>query len=51
MEHTKFHVNLRKHFFAMRGTEQWNRLLREGVESPSLEIFKTHPDAFLCNPA
>lgn len=28
-------------FFTMRVIEQWNKLPREIVESPSLEIFKT----------
>ena len=27
--------------------EHWNRLPREIVDSPSLEIFKTHLDAYL----
>ena len=35
--------------FTVRGTEHWNRLPREAVESPSLETYKTHLDAYLCN--
>jgi len=49
VKHRKFHLNTRKNFFTLRVTEHWNRLLREAVESPSLEIFKTHLDAVLCN--
>ena len=36
-------------FFTVRMTEHWNKLSREFLESPSLEIFKTYLDAFLCN--
>ncbi|GAB0175622.1 hypothetical protein GRJ2_000027400 [Grus japonensis] len=49
LEHRKFHLNRRKNFFTLRVTEHWNRLPREAVESPSLEIFKTYLDAILCN--
>jgi len=45
--HRKFHLNMRKNFFALRLTEPWPRLPREVVESPSLEIFKTHLDKVL----
>jgi len=38
-----------KNFFPLRVTEHWNRLHRKAVESPSLDIFKTHMDMVLCN--
>ncbi|PKU44190.1 reverse hypothetical protein [Limosa lapponica baueri] len=47
LEHGKFHSNMRKNFFPVRVPEPWNRLPREGVESPSLEIFKPRLDAVL----
>ena len=49
LEHGKFHMNIRKKFFTLRMTEHWSKLPREVVESPSLEIFKTQQDIFLCN--
>jgi len=47
LRHRKFRLNMRKNFFPLGVTEHWNRLTREVVESPSLEIFKTHLDAVL----
>jgi len=44
----KFHLNTRKNFFTLRVTEPWNRLPREVVDSPSLEIFKTCLGKVLC---
>jgi len=36
-------------YVTVRVAEHWNRLPREVVESPPLEIYKTHLDAYLCN--
>ena len=49
LKHRKFRLNMRKNFFPRRVTEPWNRLPREAVESPSLEIFKTRLDKVLCS--
>jgi len=48
-KHRKFQQNMRKNFFTLRVTEHRNRLPREVVDSPSLEIFKTHLDKVLCS--
>ena len=45
----KFQLNMRKNFFPLRVMVHWNRLPREVVESPSLEISKTRLDAVLCS--
>jgi len=47
LKHRKFRLNMRKNFFPLRVKE--HRLPREVVESPSLEIFKTHLDVVLCS--
>ena len=49
VKHRKFRLNMRKNFFPLRVTEHWNRLPREVVESPPLEIFKTRLDKVLCS--
>ncbi|TRZ22340.1 hypothetical protein HGM15179_004758 [Zosterops borbonicus] len=36
----KFQLNMRKNFFTVQVTVHWNRLPREAVESPSLEILR-----------
>ncbi|KFQ60650.1 hypothetical protein N334_00755, partial [Pelecanus crispus] len=42
-------LNIRKRFFTVRVAEHWNRLPREFVESPSLEILKNRLDMILGN--
>jgi len=49
LKHRKFCLNMRKNFFPLKLTEHWNRLPREVVESPSLEIFKSCLDKVLCS--
>jgi len=41
LEHRRFPLNIRKHYFTVRVTEHWNKLPRDNMESPSLKIFKS----------
>ena len=42
LEHRKLHLDMRKNFSTVRVTEHCNRLPREAVVSPFLEIYKIH---------
>ncbi|KFZ52920.1 hypothetical protein N321_13280, partial [Antrostomus carolinensis] len=42
-------LDIRKKFFTVRVVRHWNRLAKEVVDAPSLEVFKARLDEALRN--
>lgn len=45
----RFILEIRRKFFTQRVVRDWNRLSRETVDAPPLEVFKTRLDVTLNN--
>ncbi|KFQ14110.1 hypothetical protein N330_01103, partial [Leptosomus discolor] len=49
LKESRFRLGLRKRFFSTRVVRLWNRLPREVVDVPSLEVLKARLDEALSN--
>jgi len=50
LKEARFRLDIRKKFFTMRVVKHRNRLPRQVVDAPSLELFKARLDGALSNP-
>ena len=50
LKEDRFRLGIRKKFFTVGVVRHWNRLPREVVTAPSLEVFKARLDGTLSNP-
>ncbi|PKU46303.1 hypothetical protein llap_3371 [Limosa lapponica baueri] len=49
LEEGRIRLDLGKKFFTVRVVRHWNRLPREAVDAPTLEVFKTRLNGALSN--
>ncbi|KFV44918.1 hypothetical protein N341_04637, partial [Tyto alba] len=45
----RFRLDIKKKFFTVKVVRHWNRLPKEAVVAPSLEVFKARLDGALSN--